>query len=107
MNFCALVVRFMSQPPPGGPAGRAGRRRRARGSVGRAAGRPGRHGRRRRRTPRRTGRRGPLAYPPLGRAAAPVAAPTGIVLVPYHSWARRGPSTMRVWLPTAGGPQDA
>ncbi|MEU5122665.1 hypothetical protein [Streptomyces asoensis] len=36
-----------------------------------------------------------------------MAAPTGIVLVPYHSWARRGPSTMRVWLPTAGGPQDA
>ncbi|BBC31305.1 uncharacterized protein SGFS_025990 [Streptomyces graminofaciens] len=26
---------------------------------------------------------------------------TGIVLVPYHSWANRGPSTMRVWLPTA------
>ncbi|MFI5961115.1 glycoside hydrolase family 127 protein [Streptomyces asoensis] len=48
----------------------------------------------------------PWPYPPLGRAAAPVAAPTGIVLVPYHSWARRGPSTMRVWLPTAGGPQD-
>ncbi|MEO6088688.1 MAG: hypothetical protein ABIQ18_36820 [Umezawaea sp.] len=21
-------------------------------------------------------------------------------LVPYHRWARRGPSTMRVWLPT-------
>ncbi|WP_374192714.1 hypothetical protein, partial [Streptomyces sp. MBT49] len=36
------------------------------------------------------------------------AAPTGIVLVPYHSWAQeRGPSTMRVWLPPAGGPQDA
>ncbi|QFQ95702.1 glycoside hydrolase family 127 protein [Streptomyces phaeolivaceus] len=26
--------------------------------------------------------------------------PAGIVLVPYHSWADRGPSTMRVWLPT-------
>ena len=24
---------------------------------------------------------------------------TGIRLVPYHSWANRGPSTMRVWLP--------
>lgn len=24
-----------------------------------------------------------------------------IPLVPYHSWANRGPSTMRVWLPTA------
>ena len=22
-------------------------------------------------------------------------------LVPYHRWARRGPSTMRIWLPTA------
>lgn len=26
---------------------------------------------------------------------------TGIVLVPYHSWANRGPASMRVWLPTA------
>ena len=24
-----------------------------------------------------------------------------IPLVPYHSWANRGPSTMRVWIPTA------
>ena len=23
-------------------------------------------------------------------------------LVPYHSWANRGPSTMRVWLPVSG-----
>ncbi|WP_233160297.1 beta-L-arabinofuranosidase domain-containing protein [Pseudonocardia sp. MH-G8] len=30
------------------------------------------------------------------RAGAPVRIP----LVPYHSWAARGPSTMRVWLPT-------
>lgn len=39
-------------------------------------------------------------YRPLGRAAAPDADPTRIFLVPYHSWANRGPSTMRVWLPT-------
>lgn len=40
-------------------------------------------------------------YEPLGQAAeARPADPTGIVLVPYHSWAERGPSTMRVWLPT-------
>ena len=26
--------------------------------------------------------------------------PTEIVLRPYHSWAERGPATMRVWLPT-------
>jgi len=24
-----------------------------------------------------------------------------LVLRPYHSWAERGPSTMRVWLPAA------
>jgi DUF1680 family protein len=27
----------------------------------------------------------------------------GIALTPYHSWANRGPSTMRVWLPTVSG----
>ncbi|MFF3200798.1 hypothetical protein [Streptomyces sp. NPDC002962] len=36
-------------------------------------------------------------YRPLGQTPAPAPAPaaecTGIVLVPYHSWARRGPST--------------
>ncbi|NEE01813.1 glycoside hydrolase family 127 protein [Phytoactinopolyspora halotolerans] len=26
--------------------------------------------------------------------------PAEITLIPYHSWAERGPSTMRVWLPT-------
>jgi DUF1680 family protein len=30
-----------------------------------------------------------------GTGAEPVAVP----LVPYHRWARRGPSAMRVWLP--------
>jgi DUF1680 family protein len=29
------------------------------------------------------------------------AAPAEITLRPYHSWAERGPGTMRVWLPTA------
>ncbi|MPY54839.1 glycoside hydrolase family 127 protein [Streptomyces acidicola] len=40
-------------------------------------------------------------YEPLDRPTARAADRTGIVLVPYHSWANRGPSTMRVWLPTA------
>ncbi|WP_329416197.1 glycoside hydrolase family 127 protein [Streptomyces sp. NBC_00704] len=44
-------------------------------------------------------------YRPLDQdAPAPVAERTGIVLVPYHSWANRGPSTMRVWLPTTTAP---
>lgn len=24
-----------------------------------------------------------------------------VALIPYHSWAQRGPSTMRIWLPTS------
>ncbi|MFF1547027.1 glycoside hydrolase family 127 protein [Streptomyces sp. NPDC058291] len=45
---------------------------------------------------------GAWPYRPLDRiGTAPAAERTGIVLVPYHSWANRGPSTMRVWLPTA------
>jgi uncharacterized protein len=40
-------------------------------------------------------------YEPLDRPLASDTDRTGIVLVPYHSWAGRGPSTMRVWLPTA------
>ncbi|WP_326584392.1 glycoside hydrolase family 127 protein [Streptomyces sp. NBC_00481] len=41
-------------------------------------------------------------YQPLGRPRGQQPAdPAEIVLVPYHSWADRGPSTMRVWLPTA------
>ncbi|MFD5747311.1 glycoside hydrolase family 127 protein [Streptomyces sp. NPDC127033] len=43
----------------------------------------------------------PWSYRPLGEAADPAERAPGIVLVPYHSWANRGPSTMRVWLPTA------
>lgn len=41
----------------------------------------------------------PWPYPPYD-APPPAGDRTGIVLVPYHSWANRGPSTMRVWLPT-------
>jgi len=32
----------------------------------------------------------------------PPATVDGVPLIPYHRWARRGSSTMRVWLPTAG-----
>ncbi|MFE9673915.1 glycoside hydrolase family 127 protein [Streptomyces sp. NPDC006259] len=39
-------------------------------------------------------------YRPLDGAAVPRSDDsTGIVLVPYHRWANRGPSTVRVWLP--------
>ncbi|RYV49943.1 glycoside hydrolase family 127 protein [Pengzhenrongella frigida] len=31
---------------------------------------------------------------------SPETAPVGVRLVPYHSWAERGPATMRVFLPT-------
>ncbi|MFI8893460.1 glycoside hydrolase family 127 protein [Streptomyces paradoxus] len=52
-------------------------------------------------------RDGAWPYRPLGTAPATASADrTGIVLVPYHSWANRGPSTMRVWLP-AGEPDRA
>ncbi len=30
-----------------------------------------------------------------------VAAPKEVPLIAYHSWANRGPSTMRIWIPTA------
>ncbi|WP_037671204.1 glycoside hydrolase family 127 protein [Streptomyces griseus] len=42
----------------------------------------------------------PWPYRTPDEDSAPAADPAGIVLVPYHSWANRGPSTMRVWLPT-------
>jgi DUF1680 family protein len=32
---------------------------------------------------------------------APVTDPRRVALVPYHDWGSRGPSTMRVWMPTA------
>ena len=34
-------------------------------------------------------------------APAGDAEPVEVPLVPYHEWAQRGPSTMRVWIPTA------
>jgi DUF1680 family protein len=42
----------------------------------------------------------PAGDQPAGdRADGPTGAAATIRLVPYHRWARRGPSTMRVWLP--------
>ncbi|MFI6376035.1 glycoside hydrolase family 127 protein [Streptomyces sp. NPDC050546] len=43
-------------------------------------------------------------YRPVDEATAPATGPEAITLVPYHSWANRGPSTMRVWLPTTPPP---
>lgn len=40
--------------------------------------------------------RWPYGHEPAGTDASPVEVP----LVPYHEWAERGPSTMRVWIPT-------
>ncbi|HWS35391.1 MAG TPA: beta-L-arabinofuranosidase domain-containing protein [Actinoplanes sp.] len=37
---------------------------------------------------------------PYGKPDGGAGAPIEIPLHPYHRWARRGPSTMRVWLPT-------
>jgi uncharacterized protein len=38
---------------------------------------------------------------PYGAGDDAVASPpTDVALIPYHRWANRGPSTMRVWLPT-------
>ncbi|HEY6801808.1 MAG TPA: beta-L-arabinofuranosidase domain-containing protein [Agromyces sp.] len=34
------------------------------------------------------------------RSREPSAPPVEVPLVPYHEWAERGPSTMRVWIPT-------
>ncbi|MGW0944756.1 glycoside hydrolase family 127 protein [Streptomyces sp. NPDC002623] len=50
----------------------------------------------------------PWPYRPFDAATGPSAAGrAGIVLVPYHSWANRGPSTMRVWLPTHDARPDS
>jgi uncharacterized protein len=38
-------------------------------------------------------------YPPAGGSAVVGSTATRVPLVPYYSWANRGPSTMRVWLP--------
>ncbi|GAA3673363.1 glycoside hydrolase family 127 protein [Lentzea roselyniae] len=37
---------------------------------------------------------------PYGEPSARPGSPVPLQLRPYHRWARRGPSTMRVWLPT-------
>ena len=42
----------------------------------------------------------PWPYRTIDEDLAPAADRERIDLVPYHSWANRGPSTMRVWLPT-------
>ena len=40
---------------------------------------------------------------PYGVDAAEVSPEArGVTLVPYHSWANRGPSSMRVWFPMVG-----
>ncbi|MGA7148282.1 MAG: hypothetical protein WBX17_07330 [Microbacterium sp.] len=39
----------------------------------------------------------PYGEEPQGQPTAPADVP----LVPYHDWAQRGPSTMRVWIPLA------
>jgi hypothetical protein len=41
------------------------------------------------------------AWPYDTEAHPGVATPVPVRLVPYHRWARRGPSTMRVWLPVS------
>jgi DUF1680 family protein len=38
-------------------------------------------------------------WPYAADAGAGVGPEVAIPLVPYHSWAERGPATMRVWLP--------
>lgn len=42
----------------------------------------------------------PWPYGPAKPRPATSHGGTSLDLVPYHRWARRGPSTMRVWLPT-------
>lgn len=50
----------------------------------------------------RAGDGDPAPYEPYGAApAATGGRPVEVPLIPYHRWANRGPSTMRVWLPTA------
>jgi hypothetical protein len=40
----------------------------------------------------------------LGAIGAERAPASSVRLIPYHRWARRGPSTMRIWLPTTTCP---
>ncbi|WP_345763197.1 glycoside hydrolase family 127 protein [Diaminobutyricibacter sp. McL0608] len=39
------------------------------------------------------------AWPYNGDGQAPAEASVPVALVPYHDWAERGPSTMRIWIP--------
>jgi DUF1680 family protein len=39
-------------------------------------------------------------WPYTGATPTPAGTATEVPLVPYHSWGNRGPSTMRVWIPT-------
>jgi len=44
----------------------------------------------------------PWPYEPIDRVAAPrESAGVDVPLIAYHDWAERGPSAMRVWIPTA------
>ncbi|MEV0154286.1 beta-L-arabinofuranosidase domain-containing protein [Micromonospora sp. NPDC050686] len=44
-----------------------------------------------------------LAWPYAERSLEPAPSTSfDVPLIPYHDWAERGPSTMRVWLPVAG-----
>ncbi|TMR21277.1 glycoside hydrolase family 127 protein [Nonomuraea turkmeniaca] len=49
----------------------------------------------------------PWPYPQAAAAPAPVAGAGwfDVPLRPYHSWAQRGPSSMRVWLPVSPPPE--
>lgn len=48
---------------------------------------------------RRPERESPWPYGPEAAGAAP--ATVDVPLVPYHDWAERGPSSMRIWIPTS------
>jgi DUF1680 family protein len=41
-------------------------------------------------------------YGSTGEGADAAAGESTVTLIPYHRWAQRGPSTMRVWLPVRG-----
>lgn len=46
-----------------------------------------------------------LPWPYAGHSLEPVPSRSfDVPLIPYHDWAERGPSTMRVWLPVAAQP---
>lgn len=41
------------------------------------------------------------AWPYAGQQPEAADAPVAVPLVPYHDWAERGPSTMRIWIPAS------